>query len=409
MKLNVKAIEALSPTPGKTTMHGDGGGLYVKVTSYGGKHFVYRYTYAGRRKEMALGTFPVTTLKQARDRRVQAKRMLDDGKDPGEAKRQAKRDKRQALTVEELVQNYHELYLKPHYEQPDAAKAMLDRDLVRVLGKHLVCDLNAGHINRVFDEMVKRDAKVAANRCLTLTKKMFEWALEREYIDANPAAKKTTKNTGGTEQPKTTHLLFDQIVDVLSVLNALPIAKGRHGVALETVLGLKLILGTGKRPLEVVTWKWEHIDWKTKRWITPKELTKEKHGDHVVFLNEYVLNWLKVLREANATSKYVLPCPTRNPESEQPETHITRHSLSRAVLRLNERGIFKVKFTPHDLRRTFSSRAADLKIGPHIVEKCLDHLMTGSMAVYNLGNYLEEREEAMRIWGEKLQALDSYV
>jgi hypothetical protein len=85
---------------------------------------------------------------------------------------------------------------------------------------------------------------------------------------------------------------------------------------------------------------------------------------------------------------------------------MTRHTLSRAVLRLYNDKVLNFKFTPHDLRRTFSSRMADLGVAPHVVEKCLDHLMTGTMAVYNRASYFPERKAAMRLWGKKLQTLD---
>ncbi|MDZ7754455.1 MAG: tyrosine-type recombinase/integrase [Gammaproteobacteria bacterium] len=53
-------------------------------------------------------------------------------------------------------------------------------------------------------------------------------------------------------------------------------------------------------------------------------------------------------------------------------------------------------FTPHDARRTFSTRLNDAGVEPYVVEKCLNHRMNGVMAVYNRAAYREQRIEAYR-------------
>jgi integrase len=70
--------------------------------------------------------------------------------------------------------------------------------------------------------------------------------------------------------------------------------------------------------------------------------------------------------------------------------------LSHALRRL------KADYTPHDLRRTYASRLADLGVAPHVIEKLLDHKMVGVMAVYNRAEYWPERIAAQRLWDRKL-------
>ena len=64
-------------------------------------------------------------------------------------------------------------------------------------------------------------------------------------------------------------------------------------------------------------------------------------------------------------------------------------------------------FTPHDLRRTFATRVNELKVGPHVVEKILNHKMSGVMAVYNQADYEDERVVAMQLWADELQRIVS--
>src|SRR5262245_1929507 len=69
----------------------DGEGLFLLITPSGAKYWRLRYFFAGKEKLLALGVYPTVTLADARERRAQARKVLADGKDPGEAKQEAKR------------------------------------------------------------------------------------------------------------------------------------------------------------------------------------------------------------------------------------------------------------------------------------------------------------------------------
>lgn len=377
----------------------DGLGLYLRVCVNGTKSFVYRYTYAGKRHWVALGAYPQLGLADARIARLEQSKVLSGGKDPGQVKTLARVAKATAMTVEVLGERFRD-HGMPSYRNPDDAYDRLKRDPIKELKGILVEDVTPQHVTAVFKKMVDRGAKVAANRTLALTKQMFQYAVDVEHVIAENPVTLRPKAVGGREKSKTTNLLFEHVKEFLKVLN-----DEANGLSLETVIALKLILATAKRPSEVVTAEWAHIDLERGTWLNPSELTKEKHGDHQVFLSRYALEALKKVRATHPTSKYVFPSPQLHPGDD--EAHLTRHTLSRAVLRLYERKMLQIKFTPHDLRRTFATRAAELQIQPHIVEKCLDHVMTGMMAVYNHAPYLEERKAAMDTWGKRLQTLDS--
>jgi integrase len=59
-------------------------------------------------------------------------------------------------------------------------------------------------------------------------------------------------------------------------------------------------------------------------------------------------------------------------------------------------------WTPHDLRRTFSTRLGDLGVAPHVIERMLNHTAEGVAAIYNRAELLEERIAATRLWAAKL-------
>jgi integrase len=379
----------------------DGLGLVLRLRDDGSRTWIFRYTYNGQRKKVALGAYPQMSLKEARIARDGQAKVLEGGRDPVLHKQQATQAKREAITVGELAEEFRKRFLAPRYERPDEAYAALKRDPVRALkASTLAQDVTPEMLTKVFNAMVDRGSKVAANRTLALTRLMFQYGVDQHYLKANPVTMRP-KAVGGRETAKKTNLLFEQIQDFLAVLGDLQVAM--HPI---TNAALRFILGTAKRPLEVVTLEWSHIDRERRQWLNPWQLTKDKQPgkDHLVFLSQWSLNILDEVAAMKLEGKYVFPSPQRRGDEIVP---IERHALSRAVLRLHQAGVIKPKFTPHDLRRTFATRAGSLKIPPYVVEKCLDHVMEGMMAVYNHDDFFEERREAMDRWGAKLAELES--
>ena len=89
MALNIKQIEALKPSE-KPYKVADSGGLYLEISPVGGKSWKLKYRFLGKEKKLSLGRYPVVSLKDAREKRDEAKRVLDSGKDPGAEKKRAK-------------------------------------------------------------------------------------------------------------------------------------------------------------------------------------------------------------------------------------------------------------------------------------------------------------------------------
>ncbi len=85
-KQKLTARAAATTKPGR---HGDGAGLYLVVSPSGARKWVYRFSYAGRVTEAGLGSADVVSLAEARDKAHEAPKLLEAGKNPIEAKRQA--------------------------------------------------------------------------------------------------------------------------------------------------------------------------------------------------------------------------------------------------------------------------------------------------------------------------------
>src|SRR5258708_28792636 len=68
-------------------LYPDGRGLYLQVTSTGGKSWVFRYMLRRKAREMGLGSFLDVSLAEARDAADEARKLRRQGIDPIEAKR----------------------------------------------------------------------------------------------------------------------------------------------------------------------------------------------------------------------------------------------------------------------------------------------------------------------------------
>lgn len=143
-------------------------------------------------------------------------------------------------------------------------------------------------------------------------------------------------------------------------------------------------------------------------WTIPAERVKQnKNGErtHKVPITQNMVILLDELRAAFGylNSKYVFPSTTTN-KSGPGEQPIDRHSLSRSISRkLEQLGV--PKFVPHDLRRTVATRLGDADIGadPIVIEKILNHQLQGVQGVYNMQEYMKERERALVLWEKKIK------
>lgn len=79
-------LKRLAPGP-TYQRHFDGGGLYLEVSPAGGKHWRMKYRYNGKEKRLSFGEYPLISLKEAREKRDEAKRLLTNGQDPGQVKK----------------------------------------------------------------------------------------------------------------------------------------------------------------------------------------------------------------------------------------------------------------------------------------------------------------------------------
>lgn len=120
----------------------DGGGLYLLITSAGGKLWRRKYRHDGGEKLMSLGKYPDVSVSVARERHTEARKLLASGVDP---MAQRKADKAPA---EDSFQSVSLLWLEHwrHGKSPrhvDYVKRRMEADILPILGARHVAEIQA--------------------------------------------------------------------------------------------------------------------------------------------------------------------------------------------------------------------------------------------------------------------------
>lgn len=363
-KLSGPRIRALKPTS-QDRWVGDGNGLYLRVRTSGTKTFVIRAKRGGRSKILTLGEWPGVSLASAR---TEAQKIA------GDRAGHLLRPTTGPRTVGKLAEEFFARRIRPRYRRIKSPQTYLAR-LTQELGWRKLDQVRPRDIAAVV-QAYALEAPVAANRFLGFIKLMFAYGVETGVLATSPALMLTNKAASGKEEARE-RVLTD------SELRMLWHAEGDH------VRLLRFLLLTGARIGEAQLARWEHFDCDAQRWVIPAAHAKNKRS-----------HWCHLTGAALA----VLGPPG------EPHTSALRSTSDTAVQawlrRWCERNAIHERFTPHDLRRTFVSRLGDLGIAPHVIRKCINHVVDDStLAVYLRAEFEAERIVATERWAVALQAI----
>lgn len=376
--LSVKAIEAFKPKVKRYEVHDLlCPGFSLRVFPTGRKVFTVKYRYGLTQRRLPIGVHPRISLAQARNKAIEALRLVDEGIDPAARRRQL------SLTVESICADFIRQYARPHTRRWKETERTLQREFVSVFGQRDIREITRHDIIELMDGVIERGASYAANRLHSNLRRLFNWLIERGVVDTSPVA--GTKPPS-REQPRDRVLTDDEIRAVLRVCAKEPYPFGQF---------VPLLLATAQRRGEVSGMKHSDVDLDAKQWVIPAELSKNGKP-HVVPLNDFAMRMLASVPRF-ADCDWVFTTTRRSPISgfSKALRHVHAESKTQA-------------WRFHDLRRTAASGMARAGIAPHVVEKVLNHIsgtISGVAAVYNRYGYDAERREALDKWGGFLNQL----
>ncbi len=355
------------------------GGLILRVSPKGVKTWCMFYRYNGRLRRLTIGKYPILSLADARPLATRARREVALGQDPATQKQ----SDRHAMTVGELADEYLELYAKIHKRSWRNDARILNAEILPQWGLTKAADISRRDVIALLDKIVARDAPISANRTLALVRKMFNWAISRDMIEYNPCHQ---IKAPGKERQRDRVLTEDETRSVWAIWQTLPLDRRIH---------FELRLLTAQRGVEIVTMRWNDIDFATGWWTIPATITKNELT-HRVPLSQPASDRLQILYDTRQ-GLYVFPS-SMDSTHHIPAVTIQRHS--RAVRK--EVGI---DFELHDLRRTAASLMTGMGISRLVVGMILNHVEQGVIKVYDRHSYDAEKRDALDRWGRKVMAI----
>jgi integrase len=392
------AVSRFRPPAKGRAIHWDGllPGFGLRISASGHRSWVAMFRVKGRPVMQTLGTLAqIPKLDDARQRAREAIVAAKSGVNPVEVRRAE-----EVAAKQETVDAVIDRYLHDHVDRNLApgwareTRRMFEHDILPRWGDRPIRSITRQDVNDLLDTKADRrerswqgrkdGAGVMANRLLTLTRHLFNWAESRDLVDANPTAGVRGRVK---EAPR------DRILDDGEIV--------RFWTACET-LGppfaslFRLLLLTGQRRDEVGELPWSELDLEQRTWTLPVERAKNDKVN-VTHLSDFAIEIIKQLPRIG-DSDFVFTTNGRTPVT----------GFSRAKRRLDELMGDPPAWTLHDLRRTATSGMARLNVPPHVVDKILNHTagtIRGVAAIYNRFEYLPERKAALDAWGRFIEAL----
>ncbi|GGA81314.1 integrase [Brucella endophytica] len=359
-------------------------GLSLRISPSGTKTWNLLYTREsdGTKQRVKLGRYPAIDLETARSKALKAMGGVSEGKDPASDKR-ARRD---AMTVQEVGELYLEKHAKRNKKTWKQDEQLLKSEVYPEIGRMKALAVKKRDLLDIIEAKAEEGKGAQSNNLLAVIRKMFNWAVDNDYLEASPAS---------GIKPRAKPVRRDRVLSIAEIKEiwaALPDAA----LSPHTVRIIKLLFMTGQRSGEVCGILRGEIDLENATWTIPAN--RVKNGlTHVVPLSKPAI---AILEEAIAAT---------DPEADNPplfsrvEDPIESNAVAKAVrLKLQ---VTKERWTPHDIRRTVATGMADIGTLPHVIEACLNHISgfkAGVAGVYNRATYEPEKRKALDNWADYL-------
>lgn len=392
MALSDAAIRAAKPAIGQYKLH-DEGGLFVIVRPSGGKLWRLKYRHLGKEQQLSLGRYPDVGLKEARERRDQARKVVAGGGNPAlEKKRAAIAASVGAANTFKAVAD--ELIDKRSREglkgiTTDKAKWLLAL-LAPDLGLRPIAEIEPFELLDVLKRVELSGRHETAKRLLSFSGRVFRYAVATTRAPRNIAA----DLQGALIAPKVKH--HAAIIDPKGVGALLRAIEGFEGSPV-THWALRLAPHVFVRPGELRMAEWSEIDLEAAVWRIPASRMKMQR-EHAVPLSAQASASLKEAQQLTGRGRYVFP------SIRTPLRPMSENTLNAALRRLGYSGD---EMTSHGFRSTASTLLNESgKWSVDAIERALAHGDPNNVrAAYHRGAHWDERVRMAKWWSDYLDRL----
>jgi integrase len=363
-------------------------GLFMLVTPSGGRLWRFRYRLGGVEKLLTLGAYPDVSLKRAREKRDDARKLVADDVDPS-VKRQAERAA-QADTFEAIATEWLNLQrTRLVAETIGILEARLKSYLYPYLGSRPISAVTAQELLGALRRVEARGKHETAHRVRSLAGRIFRYAVATGRAERDVA----TDLRDALAPVKANN--FAAILEPARVGELLRAIHGYQGNVV-TGLALKLAPLVFVRPGELRAAEWTEFDLEGAEWRIPA--AKMKMGEqHIVPLSQQAVAILRELHPLTGRGRYVFPSLLTR------DRPMSENTINAALRRLGYAGDEQ---TGHGFRSMASTLLNEQGFPPDVIELQLAHAERNKvLAAYNKAQRLGERRTMMQAWSDYLDGL----
>ncbi len=387
MALTDTAIRAAKPAEKPRKLF-DGGGLFLLVAPTGTKSWRLKYRFLGKEKLNTLGLYPVVSLKEARERSLEAKKVLASGKDPSVEKKLSRLQLQ--CTFENVAREWHEKQ-GPNWSENYRIRTMasLVKNVFPYIGGRPIAEVSAQELLVMLRRLEDRGTLATAHAVRGLCSSIFRYAVATGRAERNPVPDIHGALPAHVRKSHPTITDPDKVGELMLKID------DYHGMPAVRCALLFLAL-TFCRPGEIRHAEWLEFDFEDRLWRIPAAKMKMSR-DHIVPLSNQAIAILEYMRMFSDHARYVF-LNQRN--------HARPLGESTLANALRIMGYREDEMTPHGFRAMASTLLNEKGYPPDAIERQLAHVPHERIrGIYNRAEYLPERRRMMDDWAAYLDEL----
>jgi integrase len=302
-------------------LYNDGGGLYLRVASGGSRQWIFRYTINGKTHDMGLGSADTFSLKEARERAREARKLKHDGIDPLEQRREKRRQTRseaaKAITFRQCAEAYIAAHKAGWSNMKHAAQwpSTMARFVYPVFGELAVQAVDTGLVLRVIEPIwiVRTET---ASRVRGRIEAILDWATAHGHRQGeNPARWRGHLANLLPRKSKVARVEHHHAMPYAQIGTFMSEVRAERGVAARA---LEFLILTATRTNETLGATWKEIDFAERVWSIPAERMKAGKP-HRVALSDAAFGVIEAMRQ-NQARRFYFPRDERRYASQQHES-----------------------------------------------------------------------------------------
>ena len=365
--------------------------LYLLINK-AGKYFRFDYRFTGKRKTLALGVYPNVRLKEAREKRDDARNLLKNKIDPSQYKKETRvlRQEQTANSFEPVAMEWFTKN-KPIWTEGHSRTIVrrLELNLFPWLGTRPVASITAPELLAVLRRIEDRGAIETAHRVKQICGQVFRYAIATGRAERDPSA-----DLRGALSPTKSQRMAT-ITDPKKIGELLRAIDGYEG-HLITRCALRLAPLVFVRPGELRHAEWQEIHFEQAEWKIPAEKMKMR-VPHIIPLSTQAVEVFQEIEPLTGRGRYVFP------SFRTADRPMSNNTVLAALRRM---GYAKAEMSGHGFRAMASTLLYEENWSSDVIERQLAHAETNSIkAAYNYAQHLPERRRMMQWWAEHLDSL----